>query len=186
VWDGTKLHVSHNWKTWKVLANGPIEAVFELGYDTWNAGAAQVRETKRITVDAGRNFHRVESRFEFAGADELTIAIGVTQHATAPNPQLRRNDREMSLSLWEKYEKAGEGELGTAVILGPNARFAGFAQSGDNHLVLAKVKSGETLEYYIGAGWQPAGHFKSQREWEEYVSGFAARTKSPLRVSLNR
>jgi hypothetical protein len=186
VWDGTKLHVSHNWKTWKVLANGPIEAVFELGYAPWHAGAAQVTETKRITVDAGRNFHRVESTFEVVGADEITVAIGVTQHATAPNPHVQKNEQAMSLSLWEKYEKESEGQLGTAVILGPRARFAGFAQSGDNHLILAKVRPGETLEYHVGAGWQPSGQFRSREEWEKYVSDFAARSRAPLRTSLNR
>src|SRR5579862_5903484 len=33
VWDGKQLFVSHNWKTWKVLANGPVRVVFELGYE---------------------------------------------------------------------------------------------------------------------------------------------------------
>jgi len=54
VWDGRKLLVSKNWKTWKVLANGPIRAVFELAYAPWDAGnGVKIAETKRFTVDAG-------------------------------------------------------------------------------------------------------------------------------------
>src|SRR5882757_8428914 len=32
IWDGQKLYVGRNFKTWKVIANGPIRAVFELTY----------------------------------------------------------------------------------------------------------------------------------------------------------
>ncbi len=38
IWDGTRLHVSKNWRTWNVMANGPLRAVFELGYEPWDAG----------------------------------------------------------------------------------------------------------------------------------------------------
>ena len=54
VWDGTTLHVGRNYKTWKVLANGPIRAIFELSYDAWDAAGAKVSEVKRFTVDAGQ------------------------------------------------------------------------------------------------------------------------------------
>jgi pectinesterase len=35
IWDGKQLYVGRNYKSWKVLANGPIRAIFELTYDTW-------------------------------------------------------------------------------------------------------------------------------------------------------
>ena len=69
VWSGGKLYVSGNWATWKVLANGPIRAVFELTYAPWDAGAGvQVSETKRFTVDAGHNLDQIDSTFAIAGA----------------------------------------------------------------------------------------------------------------------
>ncbi|HZP59260.1 MAG TPA: DUF4861 family protein, partial [Opitutaceae bacterium] len=56
IWDGKTLHVSHNWKTWRILANGPIRTVFELGYAPWDAGnGVMVTETKHFIVDAGHN-----------------------------------------------------------------------------------------------------------------------------------
>ena len=64
VWRDGVLHTSHNWGAWRVLANGPIRAVFELTYAPWDAGEGiMVSETKRFTIDAGRNLHRVESTY---------------------------------------------------------------------------------------------------------------------------
>jgi len=68
-WDGKALAVGGNWKTWKVLANGPIRAVFELTYDAWDAGGGvKVSEKKRFIVDAGRQLDQVESIFEVTPA----------------------------------------------------------------------------------------------------------------------
>ena len=63
VWTGDKLAVSRNFATSRVLTNGPIRLVFELGYAPWDAGGVKVSETKRITLDAGSNFDRVDSTY---------------------------------------------------------------------------------------------------------------------------
>lgn len=33
VWDGKQLYVGSNFRSWKILANGPVRTVFELSYD---------------------------------------------------------------------------------------------------------------------------------------------------------
>ena len=58
-----EAYVGSNYATWKVLANGPVRAVFELTYDAWDAGGVKVTETKRFTVDAGHNLDQIESTF---------------------------------------------------------------------------------------------------------------------------
>ncbi len=64
IWDGQKLNVSKNWRTWKLITTGPIRSEFELTYDAWDAGGGRmVSETKRISIDAGSNLSRVESTF---------------------------------------------------------------------------------------------------------------------------
>jgi len=91
IWDGRELHVARDWRTWHVYANGPLRAVFDLGYEPWDAGdvwetgnGIMVSETKRVTVDAGHNLDLFESTFNFhppKGSDgELTVAIGLTKH----------------------------------------------------------------------------------------------------------
>jgi Domain of unknown function (DUF4861) len=76
VWDGQKLYVSRNYKTWKVIANGPIRAIFELTYDAWDANGIKVSEVKHFVVDAGHNLDEIDSTFTFDGANDITVAVG--------------------------------------------------------------------------------------------------------------
>jgi rhamnogalacturonyl hydrolase YesR len=182
IWDGKALHVSHNWKTWKVLANGPVRAVFELGYEPWDAGGAQVSETKRFTVDAGLNLEQVESTFVFDKPDgEITVAVGIGKHAKVESAEWSQNEAGGWLSLWEKYGK--DGQLGTAVMLSPDA-LTGFAEDKLNRLALTKARSGQAIRYYIGVGWDRSGHFESKADWEGYLAAFAKRLRSPVKVEI--
>ena len=92
IWDGKELHVSRNWRTESIYANGPVRAVFDLGFEPWDAGdvggignGVMVSETKRFIVDAGHNLDEIDSTFTFKGSrqsdgGELTVAIGLTTH----------------------------------------------------------------------------------------------------------
>ena len=181
VWDGTRLHVSRNFKTARVLANGPVRAVFELSYDTWAAGGVFVSETKRFTVDAGHNLDCIESTFVFVGAPEITVAIGLGKHGAAAGA-VTRNTTAGWLGLWEKYPKAAEAELGTGVVL-PSGLLAGFAEDEANHLALVKVRPGQTIRYHPGAGWTRSGDFTGEADWNDYLAACAARIAAPLTVT---
>ncbi len=63
--------------------------------------------------------------------------------------------------------------------------FAGTADDDQNQLALVPVKDGQTVAYYVGAGWSRSGQFRDAAAWEAYLSDFAARTRSPLRVVLS-
>ncbi len=78
VWDGEKLHVSANWRHYKVITTGPIRSEFELTYDAWDAGNGRmISETKRFSIDAGSNLSRVESTFSGEDKSPLTIGVGL-------------------------------------------------------------------------------------------------------------
>ncbi|HEX2101371.1 MAG TPA: DUF4861 family protein, partial [Candidatus Synoicihabitans sp.] len=183
VWRGDRLHVSHNWSAWRVLANGPIRAVFEIDYAPWQADGVTVRETKRFTVDAGRNLDRIESTFTFEGAPELTIALGL---GTNPKlqPVITQRAEQDWLSDWSVYAKPEEGALGTAVVLSPGAQ-RGFAKNELNHLILTVARSGEPIVYYAGGGWSRSEDFSTQADWEAYLAAFAQRLRSPVTVTLD-
>lgn len=182
IWDGRTLRVSANYQTWRVLANGPIRAVFELTYAPWDAGnGVMVSETKRFTVDAGHNLDAMESTFTFQGAGELTVALGLGKHPKAKT-DLTENPAGW-MTVWEKYHK--HGDVGCGVLLAPGETPAGFAQDDLNHLMLVKVKSGVPLRYYAGAGWSGSGDFSSQAEWNACVAGQAARAAAPLQVAFS-
>jgi len=187
IWDGKQLHVGRNYQTWRVLANGPIRAIFELSYDTWSANGVYVTEVKRFTVDAGSNLDRIDSTFTAAGnVKELTVGLGLNK-----NPADRGQDPVIALapvagdgSFTQWVVQKTNGALGTALIA-PDG-FVGFAEDERNHLVLAKAASGTPLRYYAGAGWSKAGEFTTAEAWNAYVAAFAARLKSPLKITLTQ
>ncbi len=187
IWDGQRLHVSGNYTQWKVLANGPIRAIFELTYDAWEAGGLKVAETKRFTVDAGHNFDLIESSFTVVegSARELTVGIGLNKNNAnrdqAPSISFTTDPKATYLSQWT--EQKDNGAIGTAVIVLPDA-FAGFTEDSLNQLVLARAESGKPLRYYAGAGWSRSGQFATRADWEVCVAIAAARARSPVRIAI--
>ncbi len=186
VWSGGRLYTSGNWKSWKVLANGPVRAVFELRYDAWDAGGVKVTETKRFTVDAGHQLDQVESTFDFSGPQSLTVAVGLNKTPAnkkhEPAIAVTRDRKDGTLLQWVELKAAPDkGAYGTAVLL-PGAE--SFTEDTGNELALAAVAPGKPLRYYIGAAWNKAGQVVSQDAWRAYVSAAAARAAHPVKVVL--
>jgi hypothetical protein len=185
VWAGGKLYTSGNWKSWKVLANGPVRAVFELSYDSWNANGVKVAEVKRFTVDAGHQLDQVDSTFSFTGAERLTVAVGLNKTPAnkkhEPQISVARNPADASMLQWVALKASPNGAYGTAVVL-PGT--TGFADDGLNELALASVEPGKPLRYYVGAAWDKAGQIVSQEAWQAYVAAAAARAAHPVKVAL--
>lgn len=179
IWDGERLWVSRNWQNQRVLANGPIRAIFELDYDTWQAGPRWVTESKRFTVDAGRNLDEIVSTFSVQRDAEVVVGIGIGKPSDAKVVKITRDEATGVLSVWQTYEKGGSS-LGLGVVLSPEAEFAGFAEDAQNFLILARAKSGAPLRYFAGAGWDRSGDFADAAAWDAYLSAFAKRLRSPV------
>lgn len=187
VWDGKTLHVGRNYKSWKVITNGPVRTVFELTYEAWDAAGTQVSEVKRFIVDAGHNLDQIEITFTVAAGSpqEITVAIGLNK-----TPADKNQDAQVALtssatagSLTQWVTQKTNGELGTALIM-PMSSFVGFTADALNELILAKAISGQPLRYFAGAGWSKAGEFKSQADWNAYVAACAARAASPIKITV--
>ncbi|MBE2215615.1 MAG: DUF4861 family protein [Opitutaceae bacterium] len=183
IWEGDRLWVSRNWQTQKVLANGPIRAVFELGYDTWQAGPRWVTESKRFTVDAGRNLDAIVSTFDVQRGAEIVVAVGIAKPGDAKVGKVLRDEKARVLSVWQTYEKGGSS-IGCGIVLPPEVEFAGFAEDAQNYLILAKVKSGAPFRHFAGAGWDRSGDFADVAAWEAYLTAFAARLKAPVTATI--
>ncbi|HVU17368.1 MAG TPA: DUF4861 family protein [Candidatus Didemnitutus sp.] len=195
IWDGQELHVSRDYHAWKIYANGPIHADFELDYEPWDAGnvwdsgnGVMVSEAKRVTVEAGRNLDGFASTFAFKparGSDGLlTVAIGLTKHSKKAKVSVSRDETTHRISLWEEFKDPVDGSLGTAVLLDPSAKFTGFAETPNDVLILVKVSAGEPVRYLAGGGWDKAGEFKTAADWESYLNAFAARLRAPVHVTV--
>ena len=183
VWDGTKLYTSANYASWKVLANGPVRAVFELTYDAWDAAGTKVTEVKRFTVDAGHQLDQIDSTFTFSGPSALTVAVGLNKTPADKKQEARialvRDDADHALLQW--VEQASNGAFGTAVIV-PSS--TGYAADALNDLVLARVESGKPLRYWVGAAWDRAGRITSKPAWQAYVAAEATRIAHPVQIAL--
>lgn len=185
VWDGKKLYTSRNYKTWKVIANGPVRAIFELAYEAWDANGVKVSEVKRFTVDAGHNLDQMDSTFTFDGAKDVTIAIGLNKDCADKGQEAKtevsQSETNGTLSQW--VVQKSNGDLGTAIIL-PSSTLQGFAEDAFNQFALVKATSGAPVRYYVGAGWTRSGQFPTKESWDAYVATWVKRVNSPIQVKV--
>lgn len=178
IWDGTNLHVSSNFKSHRVLANGPLRSVFELTYDSWDANGRKVSEVKRISIDAGSHFSRVESVFKADGGEPLQVGLGIAQRQGG---EFRSYLPNQLMAYWEPEVK-DKGHTGCAVIVPQGLK--SFARDKANFLAIAEVKPGELLVYHIGAGWSGGGDFSNHEDWLVAVHREQQRLERPLVVKL--
>jgi len=183
VWDGATLYTSHNYAGWKVLASGPVRAIFELSYDSWDAGGTKVTEVKRFTVDAGHYLDQIDSTFSFAGRPQLTVAVGLNKTPTdkGQSPTITRTVSESGKWQVQWVEQAKNGAFGTAIVMPTTS---GFAEDPLNHLVLAPATSGKALRYLAGAAWSLSGEITSSEQWQAYVAAAAQRLNHPVNVTI--
>jgi pectinesterase len=183
VWDGKALYTGTNYAEWKVLANGPIRAIFELRYNGWDAAGVLVSETKRFTVDAGHQFDTIDSTFAFSGPATLDIAVGLNKTPTDkgqhPVIAVERDLKSHALLQW--VEQESNGAFGTAIVLPTSTA---YAEDALNQLIVAPAASGKPVRYLAGAAWSRAGEITTREQWQAYVAQAAARLDHPVRVSL--
>lgn len=187
VWLNDRLHVSRNYTSSRILANGPVRAIFELTFDTWAADGTYVSEVKRFTVDAGHNLDTIESTFTASGnVKELTIGIGLNKNPAdrGQEPKIAVTPTPADGSITQWVAQKSNGALGTAIVV-PSDAFQSFTEDARNHLILARATVGQPLRYYAGAGWDRSGQFADQAAWQSYVNAAAARARAPVRVSIN-
>jgi unsaturated rhamnogalacturonyl hydrolase len=173
-----RLAVSRNFRASRVLARGPIRLVFEVDYPEWEAPGLAVRETKRVTLDAGSQLSRFQSFYHGAPAD-LTWAAGI-RRAEGVTPRVDR--KRGIVSTWEHLTRYGEnGWLGCGVIVDP-ASILDVREDGGNELMIARTPA--TPTWYAGSGWDRSGFFADAAAWDRYLDAFAARLRAPLRIEL--
>ncbi len=207
IWDGKRLHVSSNYRNWKLIATGPIRSEFELTYDAWDAGnGRKVAETKRISIDANSWFSKAQSTLTSDDHSPLTVATGLAERACGTNgmEMVSQDQDEGWMSYWQPEDKP-KGRIGTAILL-PKGAVETFTNDKPNlpgskiyaqvpqptHegappirnlLAITTVPIGTPFEYYFGACWDRSGDFTNAEQWTTEVKQLAERRDQPLQVT---
>ena len=186
IWRNERLYRAENFRTHRIVANGPIRAIFELDFDPWDAGGVRVTETKRIAIDAGQNVYRQESVFRAEGQDSITYAVGFVKRPGLVGSTSRARGWAW-LSGWgpveNKYGEGGHGDLGTAALV-DRARVVDVKETSDHYVLVAKAPVGRPAVHYLGAGWTGSRDFAGAEAWWSYLDQWAQRLSTPVRVTL--
>ena len=167
-----KLYAAKNFTTFRIVENGPGRVAFELGYAPYEAGGIRVRETRKISLEAGSNLNRFETVFDWEGGPgEVTVAIGIAKREKGDAPEVAKDGAWMV--YWEP-EQPGNGAIGCAVIPPSPAR---FVDSKEEAYLQVTAKRGQPVIYYAGAGWSRSGDFPDKMAWLRYVADSASRLK---------
>jgi pectinesterase len=194
--DGKRVTTGiHGWKTQRVLANGPVRLVFELTYPPVDVHGVGVRETKRVTLDAGHNLNGFESTFTADGpVDDLRVMSGIGEHQDRTFVNHFQKDQGW-MTYWDPCDAPGErtpprgtapaGYIGTAVVM-PAAQVSDAMEIDHQMELITKATPGQPVRYWAGAGWDRSGDFGSYDDWNKYVAGCAARVGSPVKVTIGK
>ena len=177
VWKDGRLWVARNFRASKVLAAGPVRLVFELTYETWDAGGTKVSEVKRVTLDAGSRFNRFESFYAVDGGGAVAHAAGLKKAAGAA---LRVEKAAGTIRSWEPI-KGDNGNLGLALVVDP-ASLADVVEADGNVLAVARPSAARPAVHWAGSAWDRAGEVKGVDDWDRAVADFVERLRSPLKV----
>jgi pectinesterase len=186
VWRNDTLYRAENFARHRILATGPIRAVFELEFDPWDAGGVRVTETKRISIDAGSHLFRQESIFRAQGVSELAIAVGFVKRDGVVG-SMSRGRAWAWVSGWGPIERVtgGHGELGMATLV-ERERLAAVRETADHYVAVMRVRPGTPVVYYAGAAWSASGDVDGPTGWWAYLDERAQRLASPVRTTLMR
>jgi hypothetical protein len=174
------IYYSKVFSDWKIISDGPIRTTFELTFTGWAIDTSLV-ETKRVSLDAGHYFNRIESsyhsRMDLSG---LRPAIGIVQHEHTQH--LIEIDKGL-VACWEALDE-NNGELGTGFI--SSADNIKDIKTRNNHVFsfLQLTTQVNTL-YYTGAAWSEFGTIHSLTEWKTYMENQALQIKYPCIITYN-
>ena len=184
-WHDGRLYRPENFDAWRILADGPLRAVFELEYGPWDAGGRQVSETKRISISAGQHFYRQESTYAAGGL--LPVVVGLVDRPEGVVESVRGGAAWTWMTLWGPVERknGGHGRLGTAVLV-PSEHLGEIARAGRHLLATFTATPGEPVVSYVGAGWTAGGDVDDVADWWELLDATARRLAVPVVVTVQR
>lgn len=171
-----KLVPSANFATWKRLANGPVRVSFDLTYAPWEHAEKGVKlsERKRISLDRGSSFNRIESKFDFGGSSAYTIAAGIVKRKGSGEVKI---DEHAASVAYTEPEAAPNGRIHGGLIV-PKGK---PVETADHYLLTQLCIESVPFVHYAGAGWSKF-EAPTHADWAAEVARTAARIAAPITV----
>jgi hypothetical protein len=173
LWIDGQMHLSNVYRQYRILKNGPNEAVFEVEY-LWDSLPGNLREVRRYTLPAGSQLFKAESQlFKNGKPAQMDVVVGVTTHNQKAQPYA--DPQGHWVAAWENMDGSG---LGTGVVL-PDRTHSRIVtitsyQKDRSHIAfLTPTSTDGRIVYHAGFGWENAGEIVSAGDWKNYLSTFS-------------
>jgi hypothetical protein len=170
IWQDNKLWVSRNYRSYRILKNGPDVADFQVEYAPWPIDVTRkVWETRRFTLPLGTHFTRMVSTLRSDKPGELVVGIGIGKRTTGDGGDLTV-DRAHGILSWWGPDDAHHGRMMIALRVDP-ATIVDIRNDADNHLVLLKAMPGKPFVYYSGSAWSLGQDgYRTRADWDRAVA----------------
>jgi len=169
------IYYSKNFRTQKVLDNGPLRSTFQLGYDAWNVNGTSVSETETISLDAGSQLNRMETQYTFKGKNEMPVVIGIVKRKE--NGAILLNEKKGVMGYWEP-QHGKDGTLGIGSVM--EEPVVNMHVTDQHLLTLVNAVPQKPFVYYTGAAWDKAGMITDSKEWFSYLENFKKKLENPV------
>jgi len=170
-----------NYRSWKVLDNGPLRSTFQLEYDEWTVASQKVKVVKTISLDAGSQLNRVEIKYFFDQTPELPVVAGIVKRKEPGT--LLLDEKKHIMAYWEPiHGKDGTTGVG-CLFMGPVQRM----KTDKEHLLTVMLaKQEEPVLYYSGAAWNKAGIITTSEKWFDYLQSYKQKLEQPITVIVRK
>ena len=177
IWQNDSLYVSKNFADYKIITVGPLRAIFELKYAAY--GKTSVTETKRISLDKGSNFSKIEVSLNQKISN---FAVGISLHQN--KGQIKSDAKKGTFRHWEAIDDSFVGE---GIVMNPlnfSAAFDRISKTPDQSNLLIILKPDRKFTYFAGFAWQKSDQVSSASDWDQLLERQALIIANPLEITF--
>jgi hypothetical protein len=172
---------SKNYRTWKVLDNGPLRSTFQLTFDEWDVASQKVKVVKTISLDAGSQMSRVEAIYSFNQTPTLPVVAGIIKRKAPGSSWMDESGGIMG--YWEptdnKYGTTGVGCLFEQPV-------QQMMMNKEHLLAVVQATTGQPVIYFHGAAWDKGGAITSSQKWFDYLKFYKQKIENPLTIVVRK
>ncbi len=168
--------LSPNFSQYKMITQGSLRCVFELTYPPFKAFEQTVNIHKRISLDAGSQFNRIDLTIN-TSADSSQAVVGIVRRHHAGINLL--DEQAGIMTYWEPATEH-DGLVAVACIL-PQQDYDMAIKQG--HLLAPiRLHNQQTFSYHAGASWNKAQRITNSKQWIDFVYQTQQTIAQPLQI----